>query len=347
MDVRSVDVVLPNYNKVEYIAECLDSLQAQTYPHWRCIVIDGYSDDGSWEILTERAQNDDRFELHQLGRIGLYKSWNKGLSKVQNPYFAILTSDDIWEPNWLSRAVQSMKTHDAVAVASRTRSIDSSSNPGEVTKLNRFGEHLLATSTEPVEKWPGVACSVATMFVGSIFTSIHSLVMSTELLETMRFAPAHGSAADWAWAVEIGLYGPIVYHKDVSAYWRCYDGQASGVDFEVREENGQHVIDLFEALRPRIAARLPNAAQDTFFCESNRLLQIDLPYFFARPSLSAVFEDPRRGTSKLLQLLLKYPNIVFREGLSLLLGKERYINTRRLNAAKRVLEPLFETVQSA
>ena len=66
-----VDVVLPNYNKVEHIDECLSSLKQQTFENWRCIVIDGYSDDGSWERIQEAADGDDRFELHRLGRIGL------------------------------------------------------------------------------------------------------------------------------------------------------------------------------------------------------------------------------------------------------------------------------------
>lgn len=61
-DLPCVDVVPPNLNKVEYIRECLDSPMRQTYSNWRCIVVDGNSDDGSWELIQEYASADVRFE---------------------------------------------------------------------------------------------------------------------------------------------------------------------------------------------------------------------------------------------------------------------------------------------
>ncbi|MCS6794308.1 MAG: glycosyltransferase family 2 protein, partial [Oscillatoriaceae bacterium SKYG93] len=73
----------------------------QSYTNWRCIVIDSFSHDGSWEIIQDFSERDKRFELYQIPKnINFYHTWNFGLSKVKNKYFCILTSDDVWNKEW-------------------------------------------------------------------------------------------------------------------------------------------------------------------------------------------------------------------------------------------------------
>ena len=43
-----VSVLVPNYNKGKYIYERLLSIKNQSYKNWELIIVDGYSDDGSW-----------------------------------------------------------------------------------------------------------------------------------------------------------------------------------------------------------------------------------------------------------------------------------------------------------
>lgn len=62
-DTPLVSILIPNYNKAPYLRETLDSVLAQTYPHWECIIVDDHSTDDSWEILEEYAQKDFRFKI--------------------------------------------------------------------------------------------------------------------------------------------------------------------------------------------------------------------------------------------------------------------------------------------
>ena len=48
-----VDIIIPNYNKGDYLEECLDSVLNQTYKNWRVYLIDDYSDDHSKKILNK------------------------------------------------------------------------------------------------------------------------------------------------------------------------------------------------------------------------------------------------------------------------------------------------------
>lgn len=60
-----VSVLIPNYNKAPYLRKTLDSVLAQTYTHWECIIVDDHSTDDSWKILEEYAKKDSRFKIYQ------------------------------------------------------------------------------------------------------------------------------------------------------------------------------------------------------------------------------------------------------------------------------------------
>ena len=334
---KKVDVILPNYNKAQFIDECLDSLQAQTYPYWRCIVIDGYSDDGSWEILQRRAATDDRFELHRLDRIGLYRSWNVGLDRVGNSYFAILTSDDTWEEAWLETAVEVLDAHPAaVAAAARTYHIDADSNVEDLAMLNRYGESILGNG-EHQRIWDGFDYAITCFFMGSVVTSVHSVVVRSDILDSMRFAVDDGPFADWGWCAELGLHGNIVHCPKVRAYWRRYEGQASDTDLVKRTEHGEALKALFEQLRERILNRLHGSRRTAFKRASSEHLEVYMPYFFQRPPLHVLKVAPIRSFFRLIRLAVQYPRIFTSEVMSFIRRESWYINERRKDLAEHVL----------
>lgn len=65
MTLSLVSILIPNYNKAKYIGEALDSILAQTYTNWECIVVDDHSTDNSWEILENYASKDVRFKIYK------------------------------------------------------------------------------------------------------------------------------------------------------------------------------------------------------------------------------------------------------------------------------------------
>ena len=51
-----VSIVSPVYNEAEYLAECIDSVLAQTYQNWDYTIVDNCSTDGSVEIAQRYAK---------------------------------------------------------------------------------------------------------------------------------------------------------------------------------------------------------------------------------------------------------------------------------------------------
>jgi glycosyltransferase involved in cell wall biosynthesis len=322
---------------VEHIDECLSSLKQQTYENWRCIVIDGYSDDGSWERIQDAADGDERFDLYQLDRIGLYPSWNVGLERVKGSYFAVLTSDDVWGETLLQEAVDALETYPAAtAAAARTYIIDAKSNVDDLAMLNRYGEEILGGG-DARQEWDGLDFAVASFFMGSVITSAHSVVVCSDVLSGMKFSENAGSYADWGWGVELGLHGAVVHCPDARAYWRRYDGQASGGSLQQRTEHGAKLHDLFKSLETRIFKRLTQPRRTAFRQAARRHLSTYLPFLFRCPSLQAVKNAPETAIPRLMQLAGEYPLVFLREVLHFLFRQERYINKRRKQLAQRVL----------
>lgn len=58
-----VSILIPNYNKANYLKKTLDSILAQTYTLWECIIVDDHSTDHSWEIVEGYAKIDSRIKI--------------------------------------------------------------------------------------------------------------------------------------------------------------------------------------------------------------------------------------------------------------------------------------------
>ena len=49
-----ISVIIPNYNKSNYIIETIDSLKKQSTQNWECIIIDDKSTDQSYSIIKKK-----------------------------------------------------------------------------------------------------------------------------------------------------------------------------------------------------------------------------------------------------------------------------------------------------
>ena len=335
-----IDVVIPNYNKVRFIEECIQSLRNQSFSDWRCIVVDGYSDDGSWEVLQDVAEEDDRFCLHQLDRIGLYKSWNYGLRKVENPYFAVLTSDDVWDPQWLEIAVSALEEHEhAIAAAGRTKYLNEEGQIGSVVRRNSVGESIfLPENADRPVVWNGLNCSVAGYFLGTIFNSIHSFVARSSLRDDLLFPTDVGTAGDLEWSTRIGLHGDIVYCPNVELYWRVCDEQASGKKIGERKDLEANIMKMLDRTRPLIAERLSGKKRERFLEAAEYHVNEVLPFFFRRPPLTGFRRAPLRAIRDALWSAFPHSRFFVGEILHYILGRERYTIRQRTDLAQSVIK---------
>ncbi len=103
-----IDIIIPNYNKGDYLEECLDSVLYQTYKNWKVYLIDDYSNDHSKKIL-KKYNSDERINIILLKEnLGPSYCRNLGLKNSKSEYVAFLDSDDYWPKNKLENQINEM-----------------------------------------------------------------------------------------------------------------------------------------------------------------------------------------------------------------------------------------------
>jgi glycosyltransferase involved in cell wall biosynthesis len=99
--VPAVSIVMPAYNVEPYVGDAIRSALAQTFTDFELIVVDDGSIDGTADVVKALARQDARIKLVQQPNRGLAGARNSALRASRGEYFALLDSDDLWQPSFL------------------------------------------------------------------------------------------------------------------------------------------------------------------------------------------------------------------------------------------------------
>lgn len=101
----AVSVVVPVYNAGRWLARCLDSIAAQTYPRWECILVDDGSADDSGSICDGYAAKDPRFRVIHKENGGVSSARNAGMDAARANVLVFADADDAVAPDLLELAM--------------------------------------------------------------------------------------------------------------------------------------------------------------------------------------------------------------------------------------------------
>lgn len=108
-----VSIIIPVYNRAQFLDTCLESLLAQSWKQLEIIAVDDGSTDGSVEYLESIAKRDSRVRviLNQHGGAG--KARNSGLRAARGSYFMFVDSDDYVDRRFVEIMVETLRREDA------------------------------------------------------------------------------------------------------------------------------------------------------------------------------------------------------------------------------------------
>lgn len=117
-----VSIGIPTYNGANHLAECLESVFAQTFEDFEVTIIDDRSSDAT---LSVAAQFDDPRLLVQVNekRLGPEDNWNEALKAGSSPFVKVLAQDDTILPRCLELQVAALEADDSVAFVAARRDI--------------------------------------------------------------------------------------------------------------------------------------------------------------------------------------------------------------------------------
>lgn len=108
--MTEVSVIIPTYNRADFISECVQSVLAQTLPAREVIIVDDGSTDATYNILNDLGFNSINTPKTVLRYIfqknqGVSSARNLGIKEAKSEYIALLDSDDLWLKGKLDRQV--------------------------------------------------------------------------------------------------------------------------------------------------------------------------------------------------------------------------------------------------
>ena len=170
---RLVSVIIPTYNRPNYLREAVESVFAQTYPFIEIIVIDdGSSDEGALTksalkpYLSADSSSSRRPKvtyLYQTNR-GLVPAVNRGLALAQGEYIQRLDDDDRLLPEKIARSVDVFQAHSEVGlVATGYHHIDAKGK-----RLRTFSPRSCPESTRLLKMLMGCISACAGVMVRSL-----------------------------------------------------------------------------------------------------------------------------------------------------------------------------------
>lgn len=104
-----ISVIVPVYNVVEYLEECLESILAQNYDNFELLLINDGSNDGSEHLCKRYALKDSRIHLINKKNGGEASARNLGIQKAKGDYIAFIDSDDVVHKSYLWEMYSAIK----------------------------------------------------------------------------------------------------------------------------------------------------------------------------------------------------------------------------------------------
>lgn len=103
-----ISVVIPTYNRIQYLGETIQSIVNQTYKNWECIIVDDGSSRESIDQIEYLTNSDTRIVFKQRDNLpkGAATCRNLGWQSAKGDYVIFLDSDDLLAPHCLEKRIE-------------------------------------------------------------------------------------------------------------------------------------------------------------------------------------------------------------------------------------------------
>lgn len=108
-----VSIIIPVYNVELYLSKCIDSILAQSFTDWECILVDDGSKDKSGSICDNYALKDNRIKVIHQNNSGVSVARQVGIDNVCGEYSIHIDPDDWVESNMIEELYNKAKSDDA------------------------------------------------------------------------------------------------------------------------------------------------------------------------------------------------------------------------------------------
>jgi glycosyltransferase involved in cell wall biosynthesis len=139
-----ISIIIPLYNKENYIIDTLKSVFYQDAKNWECIIVDDGSTDDSLKVVNHFCNSHSgNWKIVSVLNGGQAKARNIGIKEATGNYLAFLDADDLWVTNKLSKQFKYLEANpNVMGVLSGYAIFSSNLNRIRVVRNKNFDKML-------------------------------------------------------------------------------------------------------------------------------------------------------------------------------------------------------------
>ncbi|VAX19752.1 Glycosyl transferase [hydrothermal vent metagenome] len=103
---ETVSIILPTFNRAEYLSRSINSVIAQSYSKWELVIIDDGSSDNTKEMLRSYLVHFPNIKYFYHSNKGVALSMNEGIKRSSGEFITFLGSDDEYLPDHLKLRIE-------------------------------------------------------------------------------------------------------------------------------------------------------------------------------------------------------------------------------------------------
>ncbi|HTZ71872.1 MAG TPA: glycosyltransferase [Acetobacteraceae bacterium] len=208
-----ISLIVPVYNVAPaWLASCIASVQAQSYPFWElCLCDDASTDEGTRAVLDALQGSDPRIRIRRLTKnLGISGASNMAAEMSTGEFIAMLDNDDMLEPDALLEVARALFTDPEIDVIYT-----------DEDKIDEQGR-LIDTYFKP---------DFSPEHLESVMYVLHMMVVRKKLFfDTGGFRPDYDGAQDYDLMLRLSRETRRIHHIRRALYhWRAVEGSAAAV----------------------------------------------------------------------------------------------------------------------
>lgn len=214
-----ISIIMASYNYERYLADAVESVTRQGYPHWELLLADDGSTDYSWSMIERFAVRDARIRpLCHPGHAnkGLPGTIQLALGQARGEFVAFLESDDMWRPDCLEKRLARIQGTGAGLVFNHVELL---AMPGALTD----GYKILVDT--PLEEYRGEQGSFSpekALLTRNVVPTFSCAMARTDALLQCDFSSPVPRWLDWWLWLQMARRERFVYLPKALTIWRIH-----------------------------------------------------------------------------------------------------------------------------
>lgn len=223
-----VTVLIPTYKRAEKLKRAVESVLNQSYQDFIIIISDNASGDETENIVNDLKIIDTRIEyFKQPKNIGMNPNFNFLVSKVNTPFFCLLTDDDYYLPNFLEDSITIFNKYSHIMFSVMS-----------APEINEAGDLL----NDQLSKWPREGyfekanSDIMKMVIDGNHPILTACMFRSDIIKYFIFDPEIGVSSDAPLLYDLLANYPFAIDKSKGLYFIKHSDNLSAKNFSLLEE---------------------------------------------------------------------------------------------------------------